>query len=283
MRFKNILLKHPILFLFIIIVIITFSLIIVSQITTDNSDTEELPVEEKIEVIPYKDYDWNHLYGYKKLRYYDEKYTSMFGIDVAAHQETIDWKKVAEDGVEFAYIRIGYRGAEEGKLNKDLEFENNYAGALKYGIKVGVYWYSQPISKEEAIEEAQYVISILDGRHLDLPIVYDFEETEFFDGTISRIHGMTRQSRTVMASSFLNEMKNNGYDCMIYTNLYWSKTYYDWSMLLDYPIWLAQYDTRWPVYDRPFVMWQYSEEGLINGIEKPVDLNIMFIRRNDQN
>ena len=126
-------------------------------------------------------------------------------------------------------------------------------------------------------------MEVLNNRHIDLPIVYDFEETEFSDGTISRIHGMSRQARTSMAETFCNYITDHGFDCMIYTNLYWSKTYYDWQRLENIPVWFAQYETDYPKYDRPFIMWQYSNSGSIDGIDTPVDLNILFIRKNDQN
>ena len=202
--------------------------------------------------------------------------------DVAAHQETIDWKKVKEAGIEFAYIRLGYRGATEGILHTDLEFEKNYKGATENGIKVGVYWYAQPANVQEVIEEAKYVVSVLNNRQLDLPIAFDFEETEFSDGSISRMHGMSGSDRTKMAVTFCNEILKNHYDVMIYTNLYWAETFYNWNELQDYPIWYAQYAT-YPNFNRPFVMWQYSDSGSIDGIDRSVDMNILFIRKSDQN
>lgn len=206
----------------------------------------------------------------------------MFGIDVAAHQETIDWKKVKEAGAEFAYIRLGYRGAVEGILHTDLEFEKNYKGATENGLKVGIYWYAQPANEQEAIEEAQYVISVLNGRQLDLPIAFDFEETEFNDGSISRMHGMSGADRTKMAVTFCNEILKNHYDVMIYTNLYWADNYYNWNELEGYPIWFAQY-ANYPKLNRPLVMWQYDEYGYIDGVEGHVDLDLLFIYKNGQN
>ena len=247
-----------------------------------NSKKEEPIIEEEIkEAIPYLDYDWNNLSGNMYLKYEDDKYTSAFGIDVAAHQDTIDWKKVKNKGIEFAYIRLGYRGATTGLLHMDEEFENNYKGAKENDIKVGIYWYAQPISKEESLQEANYVLDKIEDLELDLPIVYDFEETMLYDET-SRMHGMTKQNRTTMAVTFLEEIKKHGYDTMIYTNLDWSQNYYDWSRL-HYPIWFAQYDVDYPTYDRPFVMWQYTDEGYVDGIIRDVDLDLMLIRKNDQN
>lgn len=283
MRFKKEILKSPIFIICVIIAIIALGLYLVDLITAGNTPTIEVEQEEIIDIVPYTDYDWNNLNKDNMFyTYEDDKYTSMIGIDVAAHQETINWKKVKEAGVEFAYIRLGYRGASEGILHTDLEFEKNYKGATENGIKVGVYWYSQPATVEEVIEEAQYVLDVLGDRKLDLPIAYDFEETEFYDGTISRMHGMSGSDRTKMAVTFCNEILKNHHDVMIYTNLYWAETFYNWKELEDYPIWFAHY-TTYPGFDKPFVMWQYSDDGHVDGIDRSVDLDILFIRKNDQN
>ena len=286
MDIKKVLLKYPALMFALIVFIFIFGIVIAGTISNSDNNEDDIEIEEPQEeiIIPYTNYDWSKLNNDSFYTYEDDNYYSMFGIDVAAHQDKIDWKKVKQAGVEFAYIRLGYRGATEGLLHTDLEFENNYKGAVENNIKVGVYWYAQPISEEESVAEAEYVIDVLDGRKLDLPIVYDFEETEFSDGTISRMHDMKRDDRTSMAVSFLNEIKKTPYESMIYTNLYWSNKCYDWTRLSEYPIWFAQYDVEHPDYDRPFVMWQYTDRGEIEGInEHYVDFDIMFIQKNNQN
>lgn len=283
MRLKKEILKSPYFLLAIVIAIIALGLFLVNLITTGDPKIIETEEEKEITIVPYTDYDWKNLNKDTNLyTYEDDKYTSMVGIDVAAHQETIDWKKVKNAGVEFAYIRLGYRGASEGILHTDLEFEKNYKGAKENGIKVGIYWYSQPANIEEVKEEAQYVLDVLGERELDLPIAYDFEETEFADGTISRMHGMSPSDRTKMAVTFCNEILKNHREVMIYTNLYWAETFYNWKELEDYPVWFAHY-TTYPGFDRPFVMWQYSDDGRIDGVDRTVDMNLLFIRKNDQN
>lgn len=237
----------------------------------------EVPTREA-----YTGYYNNCFSNYPYLKYEDNDYSSMFGIDVAAHQDIIDWQKVKEAGVEFAYIRLGYRGAVEGKLNIDEQFENNYLGATQNDIKVGIYWYSQPANEKELIEEANFVIEVLNGRRIDLPIAYDFEETEFYDGSVSRMHGMSKHSRTTMATSFKDIMAENNYETIIYTYQYWADNYYDWSRIDKKPLWFAQYKET-PYFDWPVKIWQYSDSGEIDGIDTPVDLDIMFIQKNDQN
>lgn len=284
MKLKKEILESPFFMLLIILVIIIGGIYIVGEITYKQPEKDETINEpEIIDVTPFSDFDWSKLNRENDfITYEDDKYTSMIGIDVAAHQETIDWKKVKQAGVEFAYIRLGYRGCSEGILHTDLEFEKNLKGATENGILVGIYWYSQPISEIEAIEEAKYVIDVLDGRHIDLPIAYDFEETFQADGTISRMHDMPKQDRTKMAVAFCNEIIKNHQDVMIYTNLDWAENYYDWNELEDYPVWFAQYSS-YPEFDRPLVMWQYEDNGFIDGIDRSTDFDILFIRKNNQN
>lgn len=99
----------------------------------------------------------------------------MAGVDVSEHQGTIDWQQVKDAGFEYAILRVAYRGMTEGGLNVDSTFEQNYQGATAAGLKVGVYFFSQAITQEEAREEAQYVLDTLDGRELDYPVVFDWE------------------------------------------------------------------------------------------------------------
>lgn len=275
--------KSKIKYTIIAILIILLFVATIAFATSSNKGSEISEEPEQIVIVPYTDYDWTKLSkDNNHYKYEDENYTSIFGIDVAAHQETIDWKKVKEAGVEFAYIRLGYRGAVEGILHTDLEFEKNYRGATENGIKVGVYWYAQPANIQEIVEEAKYVISVLNNRRLDLPIAFDFEETEFNDGSISRMHGMSGSERTKMAVTFCNEISKNHYDVMIYTNLYWAETFYNWKELEGYPVWYAQYAT-YPNFNKPLVMWQYDDNGHIDGIDRSVDLDLLFIRKSDQN
>lgn len=281
MRLKKEIIKTLIISIILIVVLIAGTVITIFVI--NNSKQEEPPQEEiVIEYEPYTDYDWSNLNREGYYSYEDDKYTSLFGIDVAAHQGTINWEKVKNAGVSFAYIRIGYRGAVEGILHEDLEFENNYEGATSNNINTGIYWYSQPINEEEAIEEARFVLDILDDRDLDLPIVYDLEETFFYDGSQSRMRGLKPSEYTKMAVAFCNEILKNHHEVMIYTNLDWALNHYIWSELEDIPIWFAQYDSI-PRLNKPFVIWQYSETGIVDGIDTNVDLDIIFIRKNDQN
>ena len=213
-------------------------------------------------------------------RYYyeDEHYGSRFGIDVSTFQGDIDWKKVRDDGVEFAFIRIGRRGATTGLIYEDDEFEKNYQGAKENGIEVGVYFFSQAISEKEAREEAEWVVKQLKGKQIDLPVVYDLEEVYLEDET-PRTEGISPETATKNASTFLETIEKKHYKGMLYTSLYWSEYYYDMDRFITYPIWYAQYENDVPELDLPISIWQYSSQGIVDGISEKTDLNIMFIRK----
>ena len=238
---------------------------------------EEIIVEPSEPVIDYSKIDV--ISG--KYYYEDENFTSSFGIDVSEFQDEIDWKKVKEDGVEFVYLRIGRRGATTGLIYEDSKFAANYQSAKENGLKLGVYFFSQAKDEKEALEEAAWVKEHLKDKKVDLPIVYDCEEVILEDEP-SRLEGIGKEQLTANTIAFLEDMKKSGYDVMVYTYLYWADTYYDMEQIAEYPIWFAQYDTEEPKLEWPVQIWQYSNQGTINGIKEPTDLNIMFIRKNDR-
>ncbi len=202
---------------------------------------------------------------------------SYFGIDVSSHQGEINWSAVRDDGVEFAFLRIGYRGyGEEGNMREDTYFKANYDGAESAGLDTGVYFFSQAITVEEAIEEADYLLEILDGRKLELPIVFDWENAEVVDeNDIPRTEDIMPHTLTMCAIAFCERISEAGYKPMIYTNKKLSTLKYDMRMLSDYPKWLAYYDANLN-YPYDFDIWQYGT-GFIDGIEGEVDFNIMMM------
>lgn len=261
------------------VLFLSFSLLIlVGRMFLNRSrNTKEESIEEKGPQIDYsKITDVSGHYSYE-----DENFTSSFGIDVSEFQDEIDWKKVAKDSVEFAYLRIGRRGATTGLLYDDSHFEENYKGAKDNGIKVGIYFFSQAANEKEALEEADWVLKHLKNKEIDLPIVYDLEEVILEDEP-SRLEGISKEQLTANALTFLKEIEKSGYEVMVYTYLYWAENFYDMESISRYPIWFAQYDVEAPTLQYPLCMWQYSNQGTIHGIKQPTDLNILFIRKNDQ-
>lgn len=193
------------------------------------------------------------------------------GIDVSHHQESINWDLVKESGIEFAFLRIGYRGyGESGSLNQDREFESNFENAKKAKIKVGVYFFAQAINEQEAMEEAEYVLSLLDNRLVDLYVVYDPED--ILDD-VARTDGLTSEQLTENARVFCERITLGGYKPMIYANTMWEAFKLDMGRLKDFPFWYADYSPM-PQTPYDFTVWQYTCEGSVPGVEGPVDLNI---------
>ena len=202
----------------------------------------------------------------------DGEVRSRFGIDVSEHQHDIDWQAVAADGVEFAMIRLGNRGATEGALYLDDCFEANYEGALQAGILVGIYFFSQAINAEEARAEAQFVLTHLEGRRLDYPIAFDHEHV----GANGRTYGLTGKEITLCARAFCEVIEAAGYDTMLYGNRR-DLFRLDIGFLDHYDLWYAEYDAYYPALEHDFVIWQYTSHGSVAGISTRVDLDIHFL------
>lgn len=192
------------------------------------------------------------------------------GIDVSKHQGNIDWKKVAEDGVEFAFIRGGLRGYGTGEVVADAQFEANIKGAMKNGIAVGVYFFSQAITEEEAREEAAFVLDMVAPYDIELPIVIDVEKVS---DSGARMNQISVEQRTKNTVAFCEAIREKGYTPMVYHNMEMGALMIDLEALEDYDKWFAYYnpDMYYP-YD--YKVWQYSESGKVNGISGKVDLNL---------
>ena len=207
------------------------------------------------------------------VEYNDGMTISKKGIDVSKFQGKINWSRVKADGVEYAFVRMGYRGyGSSGKLVTDETFEDNIKGATANGVDVGVYFFSQAVTEEEAIEEANYVLSAIEGYDVTYPIVIDIEEVTDSDARTAKL---TKEEWTKNCIAFCETVKDAGYTPMIYGNL---KTFFimlDMEQLEMYDKWFAYYDT--PVYfPYEFKIWQYTDKGSVDGISSDVDLNVGF-------
>ncbi len=211
-----------------------------------------------------------------RLSYEDEHTASRIGVDVSYYQGDVDWDRVKDAGIEFVILRLGYRGyGTAGSLNVDSAFFDNIRGAHQAGLDIGVYFFSQAINEEEAIEEAQFALSCLEGYDLQLPIVFD---PEHVTGAESRVNTVTREQFTLNAAAFCDTVRDAGYDAMIYCNMIWQAYWLDLKKLADYPIWYADYQPL-PQTPYDFAFWQYTESGQVDGITGDVDLNIQMIRK----
>lgn len=194
------------------------------------------------------------------------------GIDVSKYQGDIDWAAVASDGVEYAFVRLGIRGYESGKLVLDEYFDKNMQGAKNAGIKTGVYFFTQAITAAEAVEEAEYVLENIAGYDVSYPVVFDVEMIVNGNG---RANDLSQEERTDIAIAFCDRIREAGYTPMIYGNVKCFTKLLDMTRLNDYEKWYAFYDDYMYM---PYEVgiWQYTEKGRVAGINASVDLNISY-------
>jgi GH25 family lysozyme M1 (1,4-beta-N-acetylmuramidase) len=227
-------------------------------------------------------YDWDGLWWDDSRPHYGaaeaeaevagESARALFGIDVSRYQGDIDWAQAAADGVEFAIIRMGYRGYDTGKLVVDEFFDANMRGALNAGVRVGVYFFSQAVNEAEAIEEAEMVISGIASYKVSFPVAFDIEE---ISGQNARTDALMSDEVTDIAIAFCERVSQGGYKPMIYANPKWFVSRMNLDRLEPYAKWLAQYYKE-PAYPYAFSIWQFSSTGSVAGIKGNVDLDLAF-------
>ncbi len=194
----------------------------------------------------------------------------VLGIDVSKWNGTIDWNKVKSAGVNYAIIRVGYRGSSQGALIDDSRFAANIKGATAAGLKVGVYFFSQAVDEVEAVYEASMVLDRISGYKIDLPVFIDVEASG------GRGDAIDKATRTAVIKAFCATVTSKGYTAGVYSNKTWLTSKIDVSALGAYKIWLAQYADQ-VTYTGRYDIWQYSSKGTINGISGNVDLNLSYM------
>lgn len=203
------------------------------------------------------------------------------GIDISKWQGKIDWNAVKADGIDFAMIRIGFRG-ENGVIYRDTCADYNIQQAEKVGIAVGVYFFSTAVNTEEARKEAEWTAAAIAGYAVSYPVVYDCEG---FLNADSRMYGISSAQRTDNALAFLNAIKAAGYDGMLYSavsELQASKHWETARIEKEFSVWVARYPsepypkTEQPGYSGRYDMWQYTDNGRVNGIDGNVDLSVSY-------
>ncbi len=198
---------------------------------------------------------------------------AVFGIDVSKYNGDIDWQKVADEGVSFAIIRCGYRGSSTGVIVEDPYYRRNIEGALKAGLDVGVYFFTQALDEKEAIEEASAVLSLLKGYKISYPIFIDSESA----GGKGRADDLSVTARSKALQAFCETVRNSGKKAGIYASKNWFNNRLDISKLsADNITWLAEYADK-PTYGATYQIWQYSSAGRIPGIEGRVDMNLSYL------
>ncbi len=200
------------------------------------------------------------------MDYYDFYDDVSFGIDVSVWQSDVDFEAVRDAGCEFVLMRMGYYYGSDVVM--DDYYKQNMANATAAGLDVGVYFYTADNTEEGARERARWIVEQLDGRKLDYPIAFDWEEWATFQE-----YGMNLHDLNSVFEAFADEVGKSGYSAMLYS----SKNFLEnvWKNYGDHPVWLAHY-TDETDYEGDFALWQASAYGRIPGIGGDVDMNIRF-------
>ncbi len=254
-------------------------MVIVSDEDKINVTNVYIPERERVfGQIPVNSYKLENFYvddGF--MAYHDDEGNkiSHLGIDLSYHQENVDFAQLKEAGVEFVMLRCGYRGYSEGGLVKDEKFEEYARACNEYGIPLGVYFFTQAVSVEEAVREAEFTIELIKDYDISYPVALD---TEYVSDKNARtnLEEIEEDLRSEMCIAFCEKIKEAGYYPMIYASENWIRRDLEYEKLQDYDFWAPQYlEENDFMYD--FTIWQYTERGFIKGVDEEVDLDISMV------
>lgn len=234
--------------------------------------------EEWVLISPYlpkHEYDFTKLVCQSDLmKYYqDGKLTSYVGVDISKYQDYVDFLKLKKAGVDFVMLRVGARGYGSGQIVLDDYFTDNIKRATDAGLRIGVYFTSQAITEEEAIEEAKVVLENIKDYKVTYPVAFDMS---FVENDTARIESVNRADKTKITKAFLDTIAAAGYKPLLYGDKEWLIKEIDLSKLSAYDVWLSQL-TDIPDYPYRFTMWQYAGDVAIDGIAGYANMNISFI------
>ncbi|MBR1478076.1 MAG: hypothetical protein IJ608_08980 [Lachnospiraceae bacterium] len=234
--------------------------------------------EEWVLISPYlpkNDYDLTKLVLQSNImKYYvDGRQVSYVGAEISEAQNYVDFNKLKKYGLDYVMLRIGSRGYGSGQINLDEYFQDNIKRAKDAGLKVGVYFTSEAVNQDEAIEEVSIILAELSEYRPDYPVALDMRLAV---NDRSRIDDVTRADKTVIAKTFLDAIKAEGLNACIYGDKEWLIKEIDMSKLTDYDVWLRQ-AADIPDYPYKFTMWTYMDNATVDGSSQPVSLNMSFI------
>lgn len=236
--------------------------------------------EEWVLISPYltkNTLDFTRMEDNAGLKRYMEngRKISYVGADISKHTGKIHFPSLKAAGIDYVMIRLGSRGYSSGQIALDENFKENIDGALEAGLDVGIYFYSQAISQDEAVQEANFVVQNLEPYRgkVKYPVAFNMG---FVSNDESRIEGLGREDKTNVTISFVEAVKAAGYVPMIYGDKEWLIKEVDLTKLQDYDIWLSQEEDI-PDYPYRYAMWQYDTNGILNGIDGGADLNVCFV------
>ena len=244
----------------------------IKYIVSDNSGNEEIfeTVLHVIKEIKTTSSSNNQKNYFNTLYKKHKNENTMIGIDVSEWQGDIDFDKVKSSGVEFVIIRIGLELSDSKKVVLDKKYKENIQNAKDVGLKVGVYFYTTALTIDEINEQTDWIIKTLDGYDLDLPIAFDWERFDKWNTLKMSFHDINSLSDT-----FINNIEEKGYEGILYSSKFYLENI--WKTKSDKPVWLAHYSKETD-YEGNYLLWQICNNGVINGINGDVDIDIMYLK-----
>ena len=238
--------------------------------------------DTEITSLIYDNY-WNYIptayinvgeLGPDALHYSDDNIKdTLVGVDLSTFQSDIDWETLAKNkDIDFVMLRVGYRGYTQGGLMLDSSFEDSKAAVIKYKIPTGLYFFTQAITYDEGVEEANFVLKQIGKMNVKYPIVID---SELIGDSEARGDNASNDERTDGIVGFCETIKAAGYTPMIYASRNMFAQCLDMDRLGDYELWLAHY-ANVPNFPYKYTGWQYTESGTVDGISGDVDLDLWF-------
>lgn len=223
-------------------------------IKSDSSDDIKSPNEDEVDF-------------YKRI---DEHRKKEKGIDISKYQEDIDWDLVAKDNIDYAMIRLGYRGYETGKINYDSYFKKNMKGALSNGIKVGCYFGSTAISKSEIKAEVEFILKNVKNYNITMPLAIAWRQDKSPD---SRAADISNKKAKVLLNYYCKLIADAGYKPLIYLTKDWLD---DLEYNFDYPLWINTNGKKKKPNVSNLLIWQYTDSGKVSGVSGKADLNYCY-------
>lgn len=211
---------------------------------------------------------WKNIDGVQYYFNADGSQGSSLVIDVSTYNGDIDWNSVKASGINYAMIRVGYRGYETARLVLDKRFHSNMSQATAAGIKVGAYIVTQAVDTTEAVEEASFIVSACSEYNISLPLAIDVESAGNGSGRGDKI---SSSQRTAVINAFAQTVRSCGYSAILYANKDWMNNRI-YAGNVGCSVWLAQYNSKC-TYTGPFTMWQFTEKARVNGISGNVDMS----------
>ena len=252
----------------------TYNLVYVAVDSSGNKNTKKIKLKVKEDKPSSSSSSTSKPKKKTPIKTYIEKYkkaNTKIGIDVSAWQDNINWKKAKKAGVEFAMLRIGYGPVSGNEIKMDKQFKNNLKGAKEAKVPIGLYFYSYAKTVEEAEAQAKWIVRQLDGQKLDLPIAFDWENWSTFNK-----YNVSFKKLSDIAQTFIDTVEKYGYKGMLYSSAYYLNNIWD-----DFEnTWVAYYTSN-NDFKKPYIMWQLSSSGSVDGISGSVDMDILYENKNE--